>query len=695
MPNDADIARQLERYDLAARAAGLGVWDCDPATGITYYSQRARDLIGLGPDASRLQDWLAQVHDDDGDWLAATFEAKREGSTLPFRIEHRVRKGDGWRWLTCRGVCVPGEGGAAARLVGAVMDITERKAAEERLRLSEERYALAAKGANDGLWDWQIEKREVYFSPRCSSMLGYPKQALEVPPETWFERVLPEDVSAFRGALVAHLKGATEKLEHEFRLRHADGSIVWVLIRGIAVRDDEGRAVRVAGSLTDITARKRTEYQLLFDAVHDHLTGLPNRTLMVDRAGQALERQRAGKRRHFAIVLLNLDRFKTVNDSLGPVAGDQVLMTIAGRLERARRPTDTLARLGGDEFAVLLNDCPDVGEAAAEAERLTHLVAQPVKLTGHQVLLTASAGLAVSSTGYEGPEDMLRDASLAMYRARSGGRARVEVFDRRLREQAMEVLRVETDLRQAIVGGHLRLHYQPIVALADRRIVGFEALMRWQHPQRGLVHPADFIPLAEETGLIVEMGRWALGEATEQLARWRTLRGAAPLFMSVNVSGKQFRDDGLVDDVVTVLADTGVPAESLKLEITESLLMDDPQRGEAVMRDLKSHRVHLAMDDFGTGYSSLSNLSRFPLDCLKIDRSFVQAIGEGKDKAAIVRIITLLAATLRMEVVAEGIESEGELAFLRQLPCAFGQGYLFGRPVDAEAMTAILQREAA
>jgi len=684
-----------ERYALAAAAANDGLFDWDLVKDTVYYSPRWKALLGLGDAAvgTSPDEWFSRVHPEDLVWLQATLEAQVGGGGRPFHLEYRMFDASGGeRWMMCRGIAVLDDNGEPKRVVGSQSDITDRKAAEADLRRSEERYALAARGANDGLWDWNLATGEVYFSPRWHQMLGLDEASVDASPKAWFERVVPEDLPTLRAAIDLHLEGGSEHLEQEFRMRHADGAELWFQVRGLAVRAPDGRAIRMAGSLTDITARKRAERQLLFDAFHDGLTGLANRTLLADRIGQALARGRTGRARPFAVLLIDLDRFKAINDSLGPIEGDSVLMTMAARLDKERRPADTVARISADEFAMLVEDVGDAADAIGIAAATSRAIAQPIRVGRRELILTASVGIALSSSGYADADDMLRDASLAMYRAKTGGRNRVEVYDQRLRERAVTQLRIEADLRSAIERGELVLHYQPIVELDSGDLAGFEALTRWLHPERGWIPPIDFIPVAEETGLIVPMGRWVAEEAARQLSEWNLAFPGRRLFMSVNVSGKQFKDDDLVGELQAVLQrHPEVDAAAVKLEITESLLMEDPRRSEEIMRQLKALGLHLSLDDFGTGYSSLSYLSRFPLDTLKIDKSFVRGIADGAQSAEIVRIIATLANTLRMDVVAEGIESREEVEFLRSLPTRYGQGFLFGRPLPPEKAALMIE----
>ncbi len=616
-------------------------------------------------------------------------QLREQGSARNLELAFRIRTGEIRIGLLSAEII---DLGGRACMLTVSNDITERKAAQRALEASEARYALAAQGANDGLWDWDLREDRVYFSGRWKAMLGYAEEDVGTSPQDWLGRVHAEDADQVRAALEAHLSGKTEHFESEHRIRCKDGSYRWVLSRGLAVRDGQGRPYRMAGSLTDISQRKAVEQKLLHEAIHDGLTGLPNRAVFMDLLARSVARSRRHPGYVFAVLFLDLDRFKVINDGLGHLVGDQLLVGLARRLEQCLRPEDTVARLGGDEFTVLLEDIHDVNDATRVAERIHQALEAPFQIAGHEVFTSASIGIALSVTGYDSPDQVLRDADTAMYRAKALGKARHEVFDRGMHARAMALLQLETDLRRALERGEFRLHYQPIVRVVGRRLVGFEALVRWQHPQRGLIPPADFVPVAEETGQMLALGEWILEQACRSAWAWGRQAGR-PLLVTVNLSNRQFGRPDLADHIAAVLARTGLPADRLKLEITESVILE---QGEAAIHSLHRLRrlgVELYIDDFGTGYSSFGALHRLPITALKIDRSFVQALDTTGDGREIVKTILSLARNLGLNVIAEGVETEAQLRRLRALRCPQAQGSWFSAPLAAEAVPELLAKE--
>jgi diguanylate cyclase (GGDEF)-like protein/PAS domain S-box-containing protein len=562
----------------------------------------------------------------------------------------------------------------------------ELKRAHRDLRNIKERYRLAVRGANDGLWDWDVRRRRVYFSPRWHGMLGLGPVDTDQTIETWLGRVHPQDAEMVRQQLNDHLQGKTPTLESEHRIQHKDGTYRWMLVRGLAVRKN-GKATRVAGSLSDITDRR----------VYDPLTGLPNRILLMESLEGAIGRSlRRGLK--FALLFVNVDRFSLLNSNLGHQVGDRLLVALAQRLQKCVRSGDTVACLGGDEFAVLLDDIENANDAAEFAKKLHAQLSCPYFLGGREVFCTLSVGVVISSPSYRQAEDVLRDGQTAMQRAKALGRARYEIFDTAMHENMVARFELENDLRKALENDEFRVHFQPIIEVDEGRIAGFEALVRWQHPERGLLGPGEFIPLAEETSLIQPIGIWVLREACRQIRKWqRNFPSRPPLQVSVNLSGRQFSQNDLVKRIERILREEDLEAASLKLEITESSLMDNVDRATEVMKKLRKMGVRLAIDDFGTGYSSLSYLHKFPVDTLKIDKSFVQKLGtsEGSNEDDIVGTIAALGRKLGMDVVAEGVETPQQLELLKKLDCRYTQGFLCSKPVAAEDAEKLLAQGAA
>jgi diguanylate cyclase (GGDEF)-like protein/PAS domain S-box-containing protein len=552
-------------------------------------------------------------------------------------------------------------------------------------------YNLIARNANDGFWDWNLETNKILLCPRWKKLFGYQENEIGTHPDEWFKRIHPEDVELVQSEIMSHLLGLSPHFQSEHRVRNRDGTYRWVLSRGLAVWGADRSVYRMSGSVIDITERKKAEEDLLHNALHDNLTGLPNRTLFMDRLKRALERAKHCRDSLFAVLFLDLDRFKAINDSFGHQVGDEVLLAVARKLEASLRPGDMVARLSGDEFAIILDRLRHVSDATAAAERIQKELAAPLKLGGQEVFVSASIGIAISLSADDLPDDLLRNADVAMYRAKRQGRGHFQLFDESLRESTAENLQLESDLRWGLLRNEFRVYYQPIISLDSWRITGFEALLRWHHPELGFVPPLKFIPVAEETGLIVEIGRWVLREACRQLRTWQDeFPSDPPLTVSVNLSGKQFSQPDLIDTIRQVLRETGLSAGSLKIEVTESAIIENIDSAAAILKQLKELGIRISLDDFGTGYSSLSYLHRFPIDTLKIDRSFIARMNLPKD-SEIVRTIVTLANNLGMDVIAEGVETREQVIQLTGLNCEYVQGYLLSQPIDSEAMRNLIE----
>ena len=547
----------------------------------------------------------------------------------------------------------------------------------------------------------------LYNSPAYQKVLGYSLQELKVTSSA--EQIHPEDQQrVLEAAEKARLSGRGERLE--YRMRHKDGS--WRILESVAtaIPNEEGQTERLVIVNRDITERKRAEETLAHNALHDALTNLPNRTLFLDRVRHALILSQRHTTYKFAVLFIDLDEFKIFNDSLGHAAGDALLIQIARRLNVSIRGIDTisrsgliqststvaseesLARLGGDEFVILLEEIRDCGDAIRVAERIQERLSIPFVVEGQEVVTTASIGIAFCATSYSNSEELVRDAEIAMYRAKREGKARCQVFDNAMHAFAVKRLRLETDLRRALELGEFRVHYQPIVSLQSGKIVGFEALSRWERPE-GLLSPAHFIQIADETGIILPMNRLLLREACQQLRAWQSQFPCdPPLTISVNITPKEFAQPDFAAQMGTILGEVGIDPSSVDVEITETIAMADPQRSNLVLSELKTLGVHLSIDDFGTGYSSLSRLQGFPVDALKIDRTFISKMDTDSETNEIVRIIIMLAHNLGLKVVAEGAETAEQVSLLKQLKCELVQGYFFARPGDHAAAQELLMR---
>lgn len=560
------------------------------------------------------------------------------------------------------------------------------------LKQSDERYGLVIQGTREAVWDWDLSTNRVYYAPNWYTLLGIPEQeAAEDTPDTWFGRITSRNLTVFQGKLNQYLNGGSDRFEVEVEMSHADGSTRWMMCRATASRDHVGTAKRLTGSLSDITDLKDAQNKLRRMAEFDQLTDLPNRQLFNQKLSLALNERRQGGG-EFAVVFFDFDRFKVINDSLGHNTGDALLKLIAERFRSQLREHDTAARFGGDEFVLLLRNLNGPGEANEICNQMLRLFAEPYHIDGHEIVSTASIGLVMSSDLYSQPEDMVRDADAAMYRAKSAGRNGFKIFDAQMHDEAMDQLNLEHELRQAVENGQMEVHYQPIVSSVDRTVAGFEALVRWNHPDRGLIKPDQFIPLADETGIIIELGEWVFRQACVQLCEWLGMIEPDREFtVTVNISCRQLIHPSIVGDLRKIMNQTGAPPERMCLEITESTIMGERQNTAKIIDQIKSLGVKLALDDFGTGHSSLSCLHSFPIDILKIDQSFIRNLGESRVFSAVLNSIISLGHHLNMKIVGEGIETIDQLVHLQTLDCEWAQGYYFAKPMKAKQATEFLR----
>jgi len=616
---------------------------------------------------------------------------RRDGSVENHEVE--MRRADGstfWALIAARSVTFNGE----PSILAGYYDISDRKAAEEALLASEVRYALISRAANDGIWDWDIPSGEVYYSSRWREIVGAAPGKRLSTLDDWLSRVHPEDVLRLKRELDEHIAGHTPQLDTEYRIRHGDGRYCWMQCRGIALRNGAGEPIRMAGSQSDITLRKTYEINLLNAAYEDRLTGVNNRaffTHLIDT------RNNAAAIDGTAVLMFNVDQFRRINDSLGSSAGDALLIAVARRLAARVKPQDALSRLSGDEFAIWLQDMPDHAQALDMAELMLGDLAQPYSLGDVEMPVGISIGIATPTLGDASTgADLLRNARLALDRAKLGGGGRAELFDDALLRETNLRRQLGKDLANAERLGQIFFEYQPVVSLeagGTGRVAGFEALMRWRHPELGLIPPMRFIPLAEEAGLIGPLGLFAIECAARESERWAASGLVDENFsVAVNLSTRQISDRAGIMRLHKLLDRLTLPPGRLKLEITESVLMSDPESMVVTLDELRRRGVELSLDDFGTGYSSLSYLHRFPLDTLKIDRSFVSRMCRAPEAFRLVRSIIELGHDLGLDVVAEGVESVDDAARLRELGCDFAQGYHYSRPVSADAAEAILRQ---
>ncbi|MBA3532407.1 MAG: EAL domain-containing protein [Ardenticatenales bacterium] len=684
------------RFLLAASAVNGAIYDWDIPKAHLLWTEGLTETFGhpLEEITTTAEWWMSQIHPEDLPQVMSHLEDDiRHGRDFVHEYRFRTKEGS-YLEVWDRGRVGRNGTGQAIRMVGSMVDITERKQAEQALRESERKYAELVQEAPDAIISLDRDGNIASFNPTAERMFGHSAEAVL---GTKFAKqslialpYLPKLLQEVEMTLTRK-----ERPPFELQIVRNDNHLLMMEANPRRIQRD-GQVVGVQLTLRDISERKAFEEQLAQRVFYDALTGLPNRALFRDRVDRALARSSRNKS-SIAVLFLDLDRFKVINDSLGHSAGDQLLVQVARRLQSCVRPEDTVARLGGDEFTVLLEEVSTITDAVHVADRIARALRIPFILEERELFSTVSVGIVLNGPEHSRPDDLLRDADVAMYRAKARGKAQYEVFDTSMNAQALERLELETALRQAIDRKEFLIYYQPLFCLCPEggeRIVGLEALVRWQHPRWGLIQPDTFIPLAEETGLIVNLGQWVLTQACRQMQHWqRRYPMASPLAISVNLSARQFQQPQLVNMVSQVLQYSGLPPGSLKLEITESVLVEDAILTSETLRRLKELGVLLAIDDFGVGYSSLSYLKHFPVDSLKIDRSFIRGLGAEQGDTAIVLAVVTLARSLSLQVVAEGVESVQQLTMLRELGCEVVQGYYFARALPVGEVDPLLAEQ--
>jgi diguanylate cyclase (GGDEF)-like protein/PAS domain S-box-containing protein len=680
--------RTEQRLRLAISVTRSAVWDNDLVTGESWWSPEYYAMLGLpeGEPPPGREAWKTLIHPADLEEVLRRDARALAGHEPLQRQIYRMVRADGHEiWVEDAGHLSRDDQGRPIRWTGIKSDVTDRVHAERALRSAEERFRGLFENAMEGIWQMDAEGRLLEVNPSLTRMLGYAEPA-ELVREAPFAPALFAE-REYWDELTRQLRAHDRVVGFEAELLRRDGLRIWASLNLRIARGAAGRPVTFDGSVADVTHAKRAEARLAHAALHDGLTGLPNRHVFLDRLGQALARSQRPGQGAVAVILADSDNLRLVNDSLGHAVTDSMVVEQARRLGAQLRPGDTLARLGGSEFAVLAEGLEDAEAALAMAEAMREALGAPFLLEGHEVFCSACFGVAIGNEGGRAPEDLLRDAGIALHQAKAQGRGRSLAFSSRMRDEPIFVLRLQSDLRRALREDAFQLHYQPVIEFGRRAIVGFEALIRWHHPQRGPLSPALFIPIAEEAGLMVELGTWVMRRAFTQLARWQEgLPPDLPFSLSINMAPSQLADPALFGIVDRLLEETGANPGRIKIEITETTLAGDADLVAQRLRGLRDRGLAILIDDFGTGYSSLGRLHRFPIDGLKIDQSFIRPMLLDGDSAAIVRSIVALGKALGLTIIAEGVEDEPSARELARLDCDYAQGYLFSRPVpEADA----------
>ena len=680
---------QKEQYRRIVETATEGIWILDRHNNTIFVNQQMAEMLGYSAQ-DMLGEPLFAFMDEASKEIAYECIGRRQQG-LQETHDFKFRRKDGSDlWTIVSTSPLFDQNGGYAGALGMLTDITDRKQAEEALRKSEEQFRLIFELAPIGMMLTQLDGQFVKVNQALCHLLGYSLDDLT--DKGLAEVTHPDDLIAEQQMTERLFQGEISHFQIEKRYFTRAGKVVNAISRTALIRDAASHASYCISQVVDITDRKHMEEKLIHDAFYDSLTRLPNRAFFMNQLKQVIARKKRRPEDLFAVLFLDLDRFKVVNDSLGHMVGDRLLVEISQRLQACVRPGDTIARLGGDEFTILLDPIHQVSDATAVAERIQRVLKSPFNLDGYEVFTTASIGIALGATSYTQPEDLLRDADTALYRAKEKGKARHAVFDQAMYDRAVALLQLETDLRRAIERQEFQVFYQPIVSFETECLKGFEALVRWQHPTRGLVSPTEFIPVAEETGLIIPIGNWVLYEACRQMRQWQLQYPKyAGLTISVNLSSHQLSQPKLIQHIDQVLKATNLTPQSLKLELTESAIIDHPDLANTTLQALKQRGIEICVDDFGTGYSSLAYLHRLPIDVLKIDRSFISRMEQDKDQIAIIQAIMTLATHLNLEVIAEGIETVDQLSQLKQIKCHSGQGYLFSKPLNQQATAELLR----